>query len=137
MWTTLIAVGLVLKVLGLVSGDSQVNQAPAPVLSLPSVNPTISAPTEEITPTVKPSPKPTIFPTKYPTSVPTVFKAITPKPTVKIYTPPAPPVDQPITGSYPCSCSKTCSEMSSCHEAGGCTARDADHDGVACDAQCQ
>lgn len=43
---------------------------------------------------------------------------------------------------YACNCSKTCPNLS-CSEAQyqlntcGCSARDADHDGVACDAQCQ
>lgn len=46
-------------------------------------------------------------------------------------------------GSYVCNCSKTCSQMSSCAEAQyqlnacGCSARDADDDGIACDADCQ
>lgn len=45
-------------------------------------------------------------------------------------------------GSYACNCTKTCPSMS-CSEAQyqlnecGCSARDADEDGVACDAQCQ
>jgi len=47
------------------------------------------------------------------------------------------------TGAYSCNCSKTCPEMISCAEAQyqlntcGCTRRDADHDGIACDADCQ
>lgn len=58
--------------------------------------------------------------------------------------------DQPVnhalqpqqSGSYVCNCKKTCSQMS-CAEAQyqlsvcGCTARDADKDGIACDSQCQ
>ncbi len=46
-------------------------------------------------------------------------------------------------GSYICNCSKTCPQMSSCEEAQyqlnvcGCEARDADKDGIACDADCQ
>lgn len=46
-------------------------------------------------------------------------------------------------GTYACNCSKTCGQMSSCAEAQyqlnvcGCTARDADDDGVACDSDCQ
>ena len=46
-------------------------------------------------------------------------------------------------GSFTCDCSKTCTQMSSCDEAQyqlnvcGCTARDADGDGVACDSNCQ
>jgi micrococcal nuclease len=53
-------------------------------------------------------------------------------------------VTQPVTGgSYTCSCSKTCAQMSSCAEAQyqlnacGCSARDNDGDGIACDADCQ
>lgn len=60
---------------------------------------------------------------------------------------PAPAITRPPAGnvgsSYSCNCKKTCTQMSSCDEAQyqlnecGCTARDADHDGVACDSQCQ
>lgn len=45
--------------------------------------------------------------------------------------------------SYGCNCKKTCAQMSSCDEAQyqlkscGCSARDADKDGTACDSQCQ
>jgi micrococcal nuclease len=45
-------------------------------------------------------------------------------------------------GSYSCSCSKTCSQMSSCEEAYyqlnncGCSVRDGDHDGVPCEVIC-
>lgn len=47
------------------------------------------------------------------------------------------------SGGYTCNCSKTCPQMSSCEEAQyqlnvcGCKARDADKDGIACDADCQ
>ncbi|MBI5357221.1 thermonuclease family protein [Candidatus Collierbacteria bacterium] len=53
------------------------------------------------------------------------------------------PTTQPSSGGYTCNCSKTCGQMSSCAEAQyqlnvcGCSARDADHDGVACDSDCQ
>ena len=46
-------------------------------------------------------------------------------------------------GSYTCNCSKTCAQMSSCAEAQyqlnicGCSKRDADGDGIACDSDCQ
>lgn len=46
-------------------------------------------------------------------------------------------------GSYACNCSKTCAQMSSCAEAQyqlntcGCSARDNDGDGIACDSDCQ
>lgn len=56
----------------------------------------------------------------------------------------APAATQESSGSssYTCNCKKTCSNMS-CDEAQyqlstcGCSARDADHDGTACDSQCQ
>jgi len=47
------------------------------------------------------------------------------------------------SGSYTCDCSKTCPQMSSCAEAQyqlnvcGCSRRDGDNDGIACDADCQ
>lgn len=48
----------------------------------------------------------------------------------------------PDSGSYVCNCSKTCPNLS-CDEAQyqlnvcGCSQRDADDDGIACDAECQ
>lgn len=76
-----------------------------------------------------------------PASSPTVKPAV--KSADTFYTP-SPTVSSGSSGgSYTCNCSKTCGEMSSCAEAQyqlnvcGCTARDADHDGVACDSQCQ
>lgn len=62
---------------------------------------------------------------------------------------PTTPPSSPTTPSSPpviddkCDCSKTCPQISSCEEAQyqlnvcGCARRDADKDGVACDAQCQ
>lgn len=56
---------------------------------------------------------------------------------------PSPVVKKTTSGSYVCSCSKTCAQMSSCDEAQyqltvcGCGARDADKDGIACDSDCQ
>lgn len=54
-----------------------------------------------------------------------------------------PPIKNPTpTNNYTCDCSKTCPNMS-CQEAQyqlnicGCTARDGDKDGYACDSQCQ
>lgn len=44
---------------------------------------------------------------------------------------------------FVCDCSKTCPNVSTCEEAQyqlntcGCTVRDADNDGIACDADCQ
>jgi len=75
---------------------------------------------------------------------------ITPKPTTKpTATPkqssggsqPAPttPPQQNSGGSYSCNCSRTCTQISSCAEAQyqlnvcGCSQRDADDDGIACD----
>jgi len=69
----------------------------------------------------------------------------TPTPT---YSPAYIPPTQTQTGgsessTYICNCSKTCSQMSSCAEAQyqlnvcGCSTRDADGDGIACDANCQ
>jgi len=74
------------------------------------------------------------------------------EPTTTNTTPPIQPQTQPVqqtqpasqtSGSYTCDCSKTCPQMSSCTEAQyqlnicGCKARDADKDGIACDADCQ
>ncbi len=99
-------------------------------------------------PTVIPTLKPTLMPTLIPTiqSKPTLIPTKIPKPTriplptriVIIETKKATGVD-----NYNCDCSKTCSEMSSCVEAQyqlnvcGCNRRDADHDGIACDNDCQ
>lgn len=57
---------------------------------------------------------------------------------------PAPVIDPVVntSSSFACNCSKTCPQMG-CAEAQyqlnscGCSRRDADHDGVACDADCQ
>lgn len=58
---------------------------------------------------------------------------------------PSPEVEIPSansSGDYACNCAKTCSQLS-CAEAQyqlntcGCSVRDRDNDGVACDAQCQ
>jgi len=77
-------------------------------------------------------------PTSKPTSTPKPVTS-TPKPTTLTT-----PTQQPTTGgSWTCNCSKTCPQMSSCAEAQyqlnvcGCSARDADDDGIACDSQCQ
>lgn len=79
---------------------------------------------------------------------PTPKPITTPRPTTSTYSQPA-PTSAPNTsggttsGSYTCNCSKTCSQMSSCAEAQyqlnvcGCSARDADDDGIACDSDCQ
>ena len=63
-------------------------------------------------------------------------QSVSPTPTVAEPTPQS-------SSAYTCNCSKTCPNMSSCAEAQyqlntcGCSARDADDDGVACDADCQ
>lgn len=79
--------------------------------------------------------------TAQPVSTPVVKPAV--KSTNTSFTP-SPTISSGSSGgSYACNCSKTCAQMSSCAEAQyqlnvcGCTARDADHDGVACDSQCQ
>lgn len=110
-------------------------------------------PTKSPTPTHKPTSTPTITPS--PTNTPTPTRGSTPSltpkptiiPTVKVtYSTPTPTTTAVVVqsgGSYVCNCSITCSSMSSCAEAQyqlnvcGCTARDADHDGIACDADCQ
>lgn len=77
-----------------------------------------------------PTPTSTPVPTVKPTPVPTAKPIATPKPTVK------------ASGGYTCNCSKTCPNMG-CAEAQfqlnscGCSKRDADDDGIACDSQCQ
>jgi micrococcal nuclease len=77
-------------------------------------------PTPTPEPTLQPIPKPTLQPTQKPT--------------------PQPPADGE---AYVCNCKKTCPQMSSCEEAQyqlqvcGCSARDGDNDGIACDADCQ
>jgi len=80
---------------------------------------------------------------------PTSTKITTPTPTPTVSTSKTTiqktptPTTQPDSTSYVCDCSKTCSQMSSCEEAQyqlnicGCTARDGDKDGIACDADCQ
>jgi len=53
------------------------------------------------------------------------------------------PPSTKISPTYVCNCSKTCSQMSDCEEAQyqlnicGCSARDGNKDGIACDADCQ
>lgn len=94
-----------------------------------SATPTIT-PTPTLSPTTTPTPTatPKLVTPKPVTPTPTIYKAIvTSKPSVN------------TGGSYICNCSKTCTQISSCAEAQyllnvcGCTARDADHDGIACD----
>lgn len=55
----------------------------------------------------------------------------------------APVAPKAASSGYTCNCSKTCANMSSCDEAQyqlntcNCSARDGDHDGIACDSDCQ
>ena len=76
--------------------------------------------------------------TSTPTPTPKLIPMVTAKPTAQ----PIAPSVQNTGGSWVCNCSKTCANMS-CDEAQyqlnicGCSRRDADGDGVACDAQCQ
>lgn len=117
-------------------------------VSIPTstIAPTQSAKAAETTPTSTPTNTPTPKPTNSP--VPTRIPTLTPKPTIyipiatpTIYHAPtlAPRVQQNSGGSWPCDCTKTCPEISSCAEAQyllntcGCGARDADKDGIACD----
>lgn len=109
------------------------------LLSSPSLVPTPQ-------PTPKPSPIPTPKPTPVPSPVPTPIPSPKPKPTPQQPSPimmsiqPSPQAPQ---GGWVCNCAKTCPQMSSCAEAQyqlnncGCGARDADKDGIACDADCQ
>jgi len=99
-------------------------------------------------PTVTPSPtiKPTLAPTPTPKPV-TQVPTSTPKPYVPLPTATPAPVKSFLDTSasntgWSCSCSKTCSQMSSCDEAYfqlnncGWGARDGDNDGVPCETIC-
>lgn len=110
--------------------------SPSPTLVVShSPTPTQSAKPSPI-PTKPPSPSPTLPPTQKPTPTqpPATMQAVSKK---------AEPTVQPQSNSYDCNCSKTCPNMSSCAEAQyqlnvcGCGQRDADNDGIACDADCQ
>lgn len=102
----------------------------------------VATPTPTLTPTSIPTLKPTTVPTEKPTNV-----VITPKPTaVSTVAPTSAPAAVNNTGSnggFSCNCAKTCPQMASCSEAQyqlnmcGCSQRDADHDGIACDSDCQ
>lgn len=112
----------------------------AQVTNIPTVIVTEApTPTYTITPTQVPTSTPTFTPT------PTVRKILsTPAPIKKIQTITQPPAQVvPNTEAYSCNCSKTCTQINSCAEAQyllnscGCSARDGDDDGIACDAMCQ
>ena len=134
---------------------------PSPTPELVSSTPTSFQPTETPAPEVQsaqtestpgpsntPSPTLTLTPTlkiSTPTPKPPTPTRVPPTPTPVTYY--SPPTQSPSSGgtggSWACNCSKTCPNMSSCAEAQyqlnvcGCTARDADHDGIACDSDCQ
>lgn len=83
------------------------------------------------------TPSPTL--TLTPTATPTVIK-LTATPTPYIFhAQSTTQTSNTSSGSWACNCSKTCTEISSCAEAQyqlnncGCSQRDGDHDGIACD----
>jgi hypothetical protein len=95
------------------------------------------APTIKLLPTIPPTatPKSTMIPT--PTKKPIkVYPTATKAPVKQVQE--SAPVQQ-SSGGAACNCSLTCTQMTSCSEAQyqlntcGCSARDADHDGIACD----
>ncbi len=113
---------------------TSVSSSPTPIVETQSPIPSVS-PTPELTPSPTPSPSPIQSPSP---------KSISPK--AAATTPPTynqNSIIQPTqqTGGYACNCSKTCDELS-CAEAQyqlnecGCSRRDGDGDGVACDRQC-
>ena len=113
-----------------VAGEHTVANTPTPS---PTIEPT-STPSATLTPTKKITPTKSLpNPTKY--IVPTT--AATNIPTQTVTQPTQAPVQQ--SGGYNCNCSKTCEEISSCAEAQyqlnvcGCSVRDRDNDGIACD----
>jgi hypothetical protein len=108
----------------------------------------VTAPVQTtIVPTIKATQTPTatIAPTQVP--VPTVKKVIPTKvyiaptavPATHVPVQQAPPTSSNTSGASSCNCSLTCPQMTSCSEAQyqlntcGCSARDGDHDGIACD----
>ncbi len=112
------------------AGQTQTTLAPTQSVEVsekPTVAPITQAPSPTPTPTSKPAPtkKPTPTPTMivFPTATPTPFANSTPQ----------------SQGGWACDCSKTCPNISSCAEAQyllnscGCSARDGDNDGIACD----
>ncbi len=146
---------------GITSPTPATVSTPAPTI-LPSSTPVLTiTPTTTVVPTATPSTKVILSPTPAVQSVkksiptPTYHIVIpdkaklTPTP-IPIYDPPAStssnnsvPITNNQSSGFTCNCAKTCPNMISCAEAQfqlnscGCSARDSDHDGVACDAQCQ
>lgn len=102
----------------------------APILSPTAI--TSPAPISKISTTITPTKK--IF---IPTATPTPRPYVPPTSAPAQYVPPTSPPS--TVGGWACNCSKTCPQISSCAEAQyllnscGCSARDGDHDGIACD----
>jgi hypothetical protein len=112
---------------------------PTPIITIaPTATPTAKL-TPTTTPTIEPTdtPTPTVAPTLKPTLVPIYRVITTPTPAPIKIKQQVIPMQQ--TNTWPCNCSLTCTQISSCAQAQyllnscGCTARDADHDGIACD----
>ena len=110
--------------------ESIVDEVPSPApVATPSPSPSVKP-----TPTPKPSSSPK------PSPSPAVKKSPTPKPSPTPASPtPEAKTTIPTSGSYACNCAKTCEQISSCAEAQyqlnscGCSVRDGDKDGIACD----
>jgi len=113
-----------------------------------SIMPTIllaNTPNPTQTPTKNPTSAPSPVPSQRPTATPrpTALPTIAPSrvPTAVYFV--APTTNPSNGGGFSCNCSKTCPNMISCAEAQyqlnicGCSARDGDNDGIACDADCQ
>lgn len=124
-----------------VAGEQTVNTTPTITLAPTSTN----TPTSTVSPTA--TPLPTAAPTKAPTAIPTkiptpTYSYSTPTKDVSVPATATPVTVQPTSqtnNGYSCNCSKTCEEISSCAEAQyqlnacGCSVRDRDNDGIACD----
>lgn len=102
-----------------------------------TTNPTTSS--QGIAPVSTESIAPTVVNTTVTRNKNTTVSTPAPEPEPEPYTPPV----QQKAPKYSCDCSKTCDEISTCAEAQyllnncGCSRRDADHDGIACDTMCQ
>ena len=138
---------IVLVIIAAVIGSYGAQKATTPLMSKPD---TMGVTTQStVTPTTLPTDIPQLTPTPQPTVQPTTLptKGIkptkVPQPTLPQAQPTVVPQNSNVAGSFSCNCAKTCPNMSSCTEAQyqlqvcGCIARDADHDGIACDTDCQ
>lgn len=122
------------------TSPSKESTQPSPT-TMATVQPTIRE-TSTNHPSISPIPTAIASPT--PAAKPTTIPS-TPKPTVKPVATPVPTTTatstnpSPNSGSYACDCSKACTEISTCSEAQyqlktcGCSQRDIDGDGIACD----